>query len=64
MQDRSRVDCVGILGGYHLVNWDEIKSDGTSKGFLEVVVESFTSHKCGWLGLVEFFLVLHVLVIN
>ena len=39
--------CVGIIGGYHLVNWDEIKSNGTSKGFFEAVTESFTSCECG-----------------
>ena len=39
--------CVGISRRYHPVNWDEIKLDGTSKGFFEVVVESFISCECG-----------------
>ena len=56
--------CVGISVGYNLVNWDEIKSDGTSKGLFEAVDEYFTSHECGWLGHVELFLVLGLLPIN
>ena len=55
---------VGILGGYHLVNWDEIKLDGTLKYFFEEVVESFTYQECGWLGPVELFSVLRLLDIN
>ena len=47
--------CMGISGGYHSIDWDEIKSDGTSKSFFEAIVESFTSHKRGWLGPVEHF---------
>ena len=56
--------CIGISGGYHLVHWDEIKLDGNSKGFFEAVTEYFTSHKCGWLGHIEIFLVLCLLAIN
>ena len=58
------MSCLEISGGYHPVNWDEIKLDGTSKGFFEEVVESFTYHECGWLGPVELFLVLRLLAIN
>ena len=64
VQDGFGVGCVGILGGYRPVNWDEIKSDGTSKVFFELVVKSFTSLECGWLGIIEVFLVLHLLAIN
>ena len=56
--------CVGISEGYHLIDWDEIKSNGTSKKFFESIVESFTSCKCGWLGHVELFSVLCLLAIN
>ena len=56
--------CVGISKGYHPVNWDEIKSNGNSKGFLEEEAESFTSRECGWLGPIEIFLVLHMLAIH
>ena len=55
---------VGISGRYHSVDGDDIKSDGTSKIFFEELVESFTSHECGWLGHVEIFLVLCLLTIN
>ena len=56
--------CVGILGGYYLGYWDEKKLDGTSKDFFEVVAKSFTSHKWGWLGIVEPFSILRILAIN
>ena len=55
---------VGFSGGYHPIDWDEIKLDGTSKGFFESIVESFSSHECGWLGPVELFSVLCMLAIN
>ena len=56
--------CIGISGGYGSVKWDEIKSNCASKGFFEVVDESFTSHECGWLGPIEIFSILHLLSIN
>ena len=56
--------CVGISGGYHLVNLDEIKLDGTLKVFFEEVAEYFNSYECGWLGLVEIFSILRLLAIN
>lgn len=62
--DGCGVGCVGISGQYHSVNGDEIKLDGTLKGFFEVVYEYCTSHECGWFGHVELFSILHLLAIN
>ena len=56
--------CVGISGGYRPINWDEIKSYGTSKGIFEAIAKSFTSCECGLLGPVELFSVLFLLAIN
>ena len=56
--------CVGISEGYCLNVWDEIKSDGTLKGFFEKVYGSFTYCECGWLGPIELFLVLCLLAIH
>ena len=55
MWDGSRVGCVGISKGYHMIVWDEIKSYGTSKILFESLDGSSTSCECGWLGLVELF---------
>ena len=56
--------CVGILGGYHPIDWDEIKLDGTSEGLFESVAGYFTSHEYGWFGPIELFSVLWLLAIN
>ena len=47
--------CIGILGGYLLIDWDEIKSNGTSKVFFQSIVGCSTSYECGWLGPIELF---------
>ena len=60
----SRDGCIGILGGYLSIDWDEIKSNGTSKVFFESIVGCSTSHECGWLGHVELCLVLCLLAID
>ena len=51
-------------GGYLSKDWDEIKSNGTSKVFFEWIVGCSTSSECGWLGPVELFSVLCMLAIN
>ena len=64
VSDGLGVSFIGISGGYRSIVWDEIKSNGTSNLFFESIVRCSTSHECGWLGLVELFLVLCLLAIN
>ena len=46
--------CVGISGGYIPINWDAMKSEGTSKDFVGVAAEFLTSRVGGWVLLDSF----------